>query len=115
MGIVRKPKEWDETCSQCRGSGTVHKRERFSLMTPDEQRVLGLDLTTIDPKHDPPADAAALLEPVMATIETKFGFDQRVTQAARSHLTRAYQARGVDPRAVPPPAVGGGGAGGGGG
>ena len=70
MGIVRTPKEWDETCSQCRGSGTVHKRERFSLMTPDEQRQMGegWKLMTIDPKYDPPADAMVCWVGAGATI-----------------------------------------------
>ena len=51
--MIRTPKEWDETCSQCRGTGTVRRREYFALLTPDEQvKLFGADriTTAIDPK-----------------------------------------------------------------
>lgn len=34
--MIRTPREWDETCSNCHGAGKVHKRESFSLWTPEE-------------------------------------------------------------------------------
>jgi hypothetical protein len=34
--LVRTPREWDETCRECKGTGFVHKREHFALWTPDE-------------------------------------------------------------------------------
>ena len=34
--IVRTPREWDETCRECKGTGSVHKREHFALWTPAE-------------------------------------------------------------------------------
>jgi hypothetical protein len=38
--MIRTPKEWDETCWQCKGSGIVHKREIFALWTPEEHAAL---------------------------------------------------------------------------
>ena len=34
--MVRTPREWDEPCRECGGTGTVHRRESFSLWTPEE-------------------------------------------------------------------------------
>jgi hypothetical protein len=34
--MIRTPKEWDETCPQCKGVGKVHMRESFALWTPEE-------------------------------------------------------------------------------
>lgn len=39
--MIRTPKEWTETCLDCGGSGKVHKRESFALLTPDEYMRLG--------------------------------------------------------------------------
>jgi hypothetical protein len=50
---VRTPKEWTETCRECGGAGTVHKRESFSLWTPDEYE----QTQPIDAKHDAPKNA----------------------------------------------------------
>jgi hypothetical protein len=58
--MIRTPKEWDETCRECQGTGKVHKREHFSLLTPDEQaKLFGPDRapTVFDTKHDVPANA----------------------------------------------------------
>lgn len=58
--MIRTPREWDEPCRECRGSGQVHKRERFSLLTPDEQvKLFGVDRVpkALDAKHDIPANA----------------------------------------------------------
>jgi hypothetical protein len=38
--MIRTPREWDEKCSECKGLGIVHKREHFSLTTPEEWSVL---------------------------------------------------------------------------
>lgn len=57
----RIPREWDEPCRECKGTGTVHRRESFNLWTPEEHaRMLadyGLPLEPLDPKHDVPANA----------------------------------------------------------
>lgn len=54
--MKRIPKEWDEACGKCGGTGTVHKRERFALMTPEEHAphpiVLDIELAA-----DVPEDA----------------------------------------------------------
>jgi hypothetical protein len=58
--MIRTPKEWNETCSACLGAGKVHKREQFSLLTPDEYAGLfGPDYPPVklDPKHDVPSNA----------------------------------------------------------
>lgn len=34
--VIRRPREWDEPCTQCLGTGVVHKREYFALWTPAE-------------------------------------------------------------------------------
>ena len=34
--MIRTPREWDEMCRECCGAGKVHKRERFTLLTPEE-------------------------------------------------------------------------------
>src|SRR5579875_727239 len=34
--MIRTPKQWTETCRECRGTGTIHKREHFALWTPEE-------------------------------------------------------------------------------
>ena len=56
--MIRTPREWDETCRQCRGTGAVHKREHFWLLTPDEQeKLFGKErVVKLDPKHDVPHD-----------------------------------------------------------
>lgn len=36
--IIRTRREWDEQCSNCRGTGTVHRRQHFALVTIDEWR-----------------------------------------------------------------------------
>jgi len=51
--IKRTPREWDEPCNECHGTGTVHRREWFALWTPDEYS----GTVTLDPKHDIPANA----------------------------------------------------------
>ncbi len=69
--MIRTPREWDETCSACRGAGKVHKREHFSLLTPDEQvRLFGADRapTTLDTKHDAPANVVVCWVGAGATI-----------------------------------------------
>lgn len=51
--MIRVPKEWDETCSACQGTGNVHKRESFSLWTPEEYaqfRSFEDEKTKLDPK-----------------------------------------------------------------
>jgi len=53
MKIVRTPREWDEQCWHCKGSGQVHKRERFALWTPDEYE----HVQPLDQKHDVPPNA----------------------------------------------------------
>ena len=58
--VIRKPKEWDEPCKECRGVGVVHKRESFSLWTPAEYvAVMGPECAPekLDPKHDVPSNA----------------------------------------------------------
>jgi hypothetical protein len=57
--VIRTPKEWTETCDKCRGTGNVHKRQRFFLWTPDEYLELmpDRDPLKLDVKHDVPADA----------------------------------------------------------
>ena len=34
--VIRKPREWDEKCDRCSGTGTVHRKQHFALWTPDE-------------------------------------------------------------------------------
>ena len=58
--MIRTPREWDEPCRECRGSGQVHKRERFSLWTPDEYTAaMGPEYgpPKLDAKHDVPSNA----------------------------------------------------------
>ena len=50
----RAPREYDEQCHECGGTGIVHKRERFALQTPNEH-MKGLAKhgpPSIDPKHN---------------------------------------------------------------
>lgn len=34
--LIRPPREWDECCTTCNGTGTVHCKQSFQLWTPDE-------------------------------------------------------------------------------
>jgi len=34
--VIRTPREWTETCPECKGSGHVKRRDHFSLWTQDE-------------------------------------------------------------------------------
>jgi hypothetical protein len=58
--MIRTPREWDEPCRGCHGTGKVHRRERFSLMTPDEYAA-GMPAkyvpAKLDTKHDVPDNA----------------------------------------------------------
>jgi hypothetical protein len=53
--IIRTPREWDEPCKECDGTGIVHRREVHALWTRDEysrgDRVL-------DPSNGPVPDGA---------------------------------------------------------
>ena len=51
--VVRTPREWTETCRECRGAGHVHKRQHFALWTPDEWD----HVPPLVPKDDVPRDA----------------------------------------------------------
>ena len=56
--MIRTPREWDEQCHECRGTGVVHKREHFALWTPDEymESLAGYGPPTIDQKHKGASD-----------------------------------------------------------
>jgi hypothetical protein len=69
--MIRKPREWDETCRECLGTGQVHRREYFSLMTPDEYaQVMPAEYVPakLDPKYDVPTNVVVCTAHAGATI-----------------------------------------------
>jgi hypothetical protein len=68
--MIRTPKEWDESCRECGGSGHVHRQERFVLWTPEEGAAAGLGkkFFHIDAKYDVPRDAYVCVAQAGASI-----------------------------------------------
>ena len=87
--MIRTPREWNEACRECGGTGIVHKREHFSLWTPDEY------METIMAEHGPPTLGprckGASDVPPNAMICTVFG-GASILEACREGVTLARAA-----------------------
>lgn len=85
--MKRTPKEWSEPCGHCSGTGTVHKKQRFSLWTPEEYG------STREPHPDQPEGAYACTAVPGAEIST--ACEEAVEIAKAVDRTVAFVFNGV--------------------